>query len=71
MNPERIGSKMSDFEHIDKKNLRKEKVEFKKKTKNNLSEEERVAKKNVKNLKNKIQEMQQEEMWEDWENEIY
>lgn len=62
---------MKDSDYTDKKSLRKENFQSKKKLRNNFSEEEKFERKNAKNFKQKIRDMQAEERWEDWENEIY
>lgn len=65
---------MKDFDSFDRKSFRKEKLDAKKKDKKivrDLHEEERFQKLNKQSLKRKKQEIEQEERWEDWENEIY
>jgi hypothetical protein len=54
----------------DKKDLRRQKLE-KAYKKDRISEEQRHLSKSKKEHKKKMQEMQAEEKWEDWENEIY
>ena len=64
---------MNNFDNFDRKSFRKEKFDSKKKTKKFESEsydEQRFAKLNKKQIKRKIQDLQEEERWEDWENEI-
>lgn len=61
-------------ENFDRKSFRKEKFDSKKKDRKigaENYEEHRIAKLNKKQLKRKIQEIQEEEKWDDWENEIY
>lgn len=65
---------MKDPDNFDRKSFRKEKLDSKKKDKNFFSDnydEHRFAKLNKKQIKRKIQDLQEEEKWEDWENEIY
>jgi hypothetical protein len=63
---------MQDFEFNDKKATRKENLKYKNKFKRDcLNEDEKLSKKNVKHFKQKLQNIEQEELWEDWENEIY
>jgi hypothetical protein len=64
---------MSQFEHFDRKSSRKEQLDSRKKNKKYLydtNEEQRFSKVNKKNIKRKLQEMKQEEKWEDWEENI-
>jgi pyruvate/2-oxoacid:ferredoxin oxidoreductase beta subunit len=64
---------MKDFDSFDRKSFRKEKLDSKKRDRkfsNDLNEEQRFKKLNRQNLKKRIQEIQEEERWEDWENEI-
>ncbi len=62
---------MKDFDHKDKKIVRKEKIESKKNKRFDFSEEKQLERKSVKGFKNKIRELREEELWDDWENEIY
>lgn len=64
---------MNNFENFDRKSFRKEKFDSKKKTKkfeSDFYEEKRFAKLNKKQIKKKIQDLQEEEKWESWEDEI-
>jgi hypothetical protein len=61
---------MKDFDNFDRKSFRKEKLDSKKKDRklsNDFSEEQRVKRLNKQNLKKRIQEMEEEEKWKDWE----
>lgn len=62
---------MKDFDNRDKKNLRKQKLDSQKNRSDEFLDERRFARKNVKNLKNKMKELEADERWEDWNNEIY
>jgi len=65
---------MKDSDSFDRKSFRKEKLDSKKKDRkydNDFHDEARLAKINKKEIKRRIQEMQEEEKWEDWENEIH
>lgn len=62
---------MKDFDYTDKKIIRKDNLCSKKKSKKDFSEEERFERKHVKSLKKKMKEIEIEEKWEDWQNEIY
>jgi|688.fasta_scaffold79802_3 hypothetical protein len=65
---------MKDFDSFDRKSFRKEKLDSKKKDRklsSDFSEEQRIKRLNKQNLKKKIQEIAEEEKWEDWENEIH
>jgi len=59
----------NDFE--DRKNYRREKLSNKKKTSKDLDQSYRDIKKIKKEYRSKIEEMEQEELWEEWENEIH
>lgn len=59
---------MSDSE---KKDLRRQKFLDKNFKKQQVSEEQRFVAKNKKQLKRKMEDMKAEELWEDWENEVY
>lgn len=64
---------MKNFENFDRKSFRKEKFDSKRKDRKNIVDnydEHRFAKLNKKQIKKKIQDLQEEERWEDWENEI-
>ena len=58
---------MSDNE---KKDLRRQKFVDKNYRKPQVSEEQRFIAKSKKQFKKKIEEIREEELWEDWENEI-
>jgi len=62
-----------EFDNREEKNLRKEKFASKKSKyfDSDSFEEKKIQRKKVKGLKNKINEMREEELWEDWENEIH
>lgn len=65
---------MKDSDNFDRKSFRKEKLDSKKKEKNffyDNYDEHRFAKLNKKQIKKKIQDLQEEEKWEDWQDEIY
>jgi hypothetical protein len=67
---------MINFDGFDRKSFRKSKIEEKKKDKrfgkqNIESEDYRFSKVSKQNLKKRIQQMEEEEKWEDWENEIH
>jgi len=65
---------MKDPDKFDRKSFRKEKIDSKKKEKNLFSnnyDEQRFAKLKKKQVKKKIQDLQEEEKWEDWEDEVY
>lgn len=55
----------------DKKDLRRQKFLDKNFKKQQVSEEQRFVAKNKKQLKRKMEDMKAEEIWEDWENEVY
>jgi hypothetical protein len=59
----------NDFE--DRKNYRREKLSNKKKTSKDLDQSYKDIKKIKKEYRSKIEEMEQEELWEEWENEIH
>lgn len=59
---------MSD---LDKKDVRRQKFVDKNLKKQQVSEEQRFIAKNKKQLKRKMENMKADELWEDWENEIY
>ena len=59
---------MSD---LDKKDVRRQKFVDKNLKKQQISEEQRFIAKNKKQLKRKMEDMKADELWEDWENEIY
>jgi len=61
---------MKDFDSFDRKSFRKEKIDSKKKDRklsSDFNEEQRFKKLNKQTIKKRIQEMQEEEKWEDWE----
>jgi hypothetical protein len=61
---------MKDFDSFDRKSFRKEKLDSKKKDRKlsgEFSEEQRIKRLNKQNLKKRIQEIAEEEKWEDWE----
>lgn len=57
---------MSDQE----KDQRRQKFLDKNFKKREISEEQRFLSKNKKQIKKKIEDIREEELWEDWENEI-
>lgn len=59
---------MSDFEN--RKDKRRQQIFEKYFQKPQVSEEQRFLSKSKKQLKKKIEEIREEELWEDWENEI-
>lgn len=61
---------MKDFDFREDKAIRKEKFESKKYGRFEQSEEERFHKQTKKHLKKRLQEIREEELWDDWENEI-
>lgn len=61
---------MKDFDHKEKR-VRKEKFESKKNKKFDFSEEKQFERKSIKGFKNKVRELREEELWEDWENEVH
>ena len=65
---------MKDPDNFDRKSFRKEKIDSKKKEKtlfSNNHDEQRFAELKKKQVKKKIQDLQEEEKWEDWEDEVY
>ena len=61
---------MKDFDSFDRKSFRQQKINTKNKYKkptNNLDDEHKISKLRNKNIKRKIQDLQEEELWEDWE----
>lgn len=61
---------MKDFDSFDRKSFRKEKLDSKKKDRklsSDFSEEQKIKRLNKQNLKKRIQEIAEEEKWEDWE----
>jgi len=64
---------MKDFDSFDRKSFRQQKIDSKNKRKkhHDADEERRVSKLKIKHMKRKIQDLEEEELWEDWENEIY
>lgn len=59
---------MSDSDN--RKDLRRQKLNSKSFKKPKVSEEQRFISKSKKQLKKKIEHIREEEIWEDWENEI-
>lgn len=62
---------MQDFDDFDRKSFRKQKINSKKKYKkivNNIDEDHKTSKIKHEYIKRKIQDLQEEELWEDWEN---
>ena len=55
----------------EKKDLRRQKLADKSYKKNHLSDEEKFISKSNKQFKKKIEHIREEELWEDWENEIH
>lgn len=58
---------MSDIDDKDRKESRRKKLDTKNKDKKEYSEEYRFIKKSKKEFKNKISQMREEELWDDWE----
>jgi hypothetical protein len=58
----------NDFD--DRKTSRREKLTNKKKTDKDFDQSYRDVKKIKKEYRSRIEEMEQEELWEEWENEI-
>lgn len=52
------------------KDLRRQKFADKTYKKHQVSDEQRFVSKSKKRFKKQIEEMREEELWEDWENEI-
>ena len=62
---------MPDFDNEKyKKIVRKENIDSKKTKKDDYSDEYRFQRKKITNFKNRIRQMKEDELWEDWENEI-
>jgi hypothetical protein len=55
----------------DKKDIRRQKFVDKTYKKPKVSEEQRFVSKSKKQFKKKIEDIKEEELWEDWENEIH
>lgn len=55
----------------DKKDIRRQKFVDKTYKKPKISEEQRFVSKSKKQFKKKIEDIKEEELWEDWENEIH
>jgi len=55
----------------DKKDIRRQKFVDKNYKKPKVSEEQRFVSKSKKQFKKKIEDIKEEELWEDWENEIH
>lgn len=65
---------MKNFDNFDRKSFRKEKLDSKKKDRKisgDINDEYRLQKLNKQNIRRKIEEMREEEKWEDWEDEVY
>jgi hypothetical protein len=64
---------MKNFDSFDRKSFRQQKINSKNKHKksNNFDDEYRVSKLKNKNIKKKIQDLQEEELWQSWEDETY
>lgn len=60
---------MNNFEDKDRKEHRRKKLDTKNKEKREYSEEYRFIKKSKKELKNRISQMREEELWDDWEKD--
>lgn len=60
---------MADFDDGDRKEHRRKKIDTKYKEKKEFSEEYRFIKKSKKEFKNKISQMREEELWDDWEED--
>jgi|688.fasta_scaffold769401_3 hypothetical protein len=63
---------MKNFDNFDRKSFRKEKFSSKNKDKKYLPEnhdEQRFANLNRKQIKRKLQEIEEEERWDDWEDQ--
>lgn len=54
----------------DKKDLRRQKFVDKTYKKPHISDEQKFISKSKKQFKKKIEDIREEELWEDWENEI-
>lgn len=54
----------------DKKDLRRQKFVDKTYKKPRISEEQRFVSKSKKQFKKKIEDIREEELWEDWDNEV-
>lgn len=64
---------MKNFDNFDRKSFRKEKLDSKKKDRkisSDMNDEYRLQKLNKQNIRRKIEEMREEEKWEDWEDEV-
>jgi hypothetical protein len=60
---------MADIDDGDRKENRRKKIDTKHKEKKEFSEEYRFIKKSKQEFKNKISQMREEELWEDWEED--
>ena len=63
---------MKNFENFDRKSFRKEKFNSKNKDKKYLPDnhdEYRLSQLNKQNIKRKLQEMEEEERWDDWRDQ--
>jgi hypothetical protein len=58
---------MNDFDNKDRKEIAKKNFTNKKKRDRDISEEQRFISKTKKEFKSKIENMRQEELWEDWD----
>lgn len=61
---------MNDFDNKDRKEAGKKNFNNKHKKFNEVSEEQRFVSKTKKQFKSKIEDIRQEELWEDWNNEF-
>ena len=61
--------KMNDFDNKDRKEAGKKNFSNKQKRFNEISEEQRFVSKTKKQFKSKIEDIRQEELWEDWNDE--
>lgn len=62
---------MNNFDDKDRKENRRKNLVIKNKNKKDYSDEEqKFMKKSKKELKNKISEMREEELWDDWESNL-
>ena len=59
---------MNDFDNKDRKEIAKKNFTNKKKRDKDISEEQRFISKTKKQFKSKIENIRQEELWEDWDD---
>lgn len=59
---------MNDFDNKDRKEIAKKNFTNKKKRDKDISEEQRFISKTKKQFKSKIEDIRQEELWEDWDH---